>query len=297
MNQNVISQNTNQAALQITTFDFYGDELIALKDNATGEIYTAINTVLRNIGFKTKDQIRRRRDTWVNDLSLAKGIQKFDMPAQEVVTKFDTTILIDKETLCISQRKLPLALAKLHITPSMKKKQPELVRKLLLYQDKCADVLAAVFIDHTSIQNIQMQEVITAINKIGKAINTLHGELQYTLSEITNLNNRLDTIEQQVSKPTPKRKYSYWSSKMFSKYQALTDHLQITYKELYKLLFKELQDTYSEIDLNQMVDDFCYENKLESCYTMDAIEHNKEVRKLFESVVNNILHEYKLDEN
>lgn len=297
MNQNTMSQDINQAALQITTFDFYGDELIALKDNATGEVYTAINTILRNIGFKTKDQIRRRRDSWVNDLSLSKGIQKFDMPAQEVVTKFDTTIIIDKETLCISQRKLPLALAKLHITPSMKKKQPELVKRLLLYQDKCADVLAAVFIDHTPIQDIQFQEVITVLNRLGKSINTLHGELQYAISEITNLNNHLDSIEQQISKPVPKRKYSYWTTKMFPKYQALADYLQISYKELYKLLFKELQDTYSEIDLNQLVDDFCYENKLESCYTLDAIEHDKEVRKLFESVVNNMLHEYELNEN
>lgn len=297
MKQNNTTQNTNRSALQITTFDFYGDELIALKDNATGEVYTAINTVLRNIGFKSKDQIRRRRDAWVNDLSLSKGIQKFDMPAQEVVTKFDTTVIIDKETLCISKKKLPLALAKIHITPSMKKKQPELVTRLELYQDKCADVLAAVFIDHASIQDIQLQEVLTVLGKIGKAINSLHGELQYTISEITNLNNRLDSIEQQISKPVPKRKYSYWTTKMFPKYQTLADYLQITYKELYKLLFKELQDTYPEIDLNQLVDDFCYENKLESCYTMDAIEHDKEVRKLFESVVNNILHEYKLDEN
>lgn len=40
-----------QTALQVTDFNFYGDELIALKDNATGEIFTAINSVLRNIGF------------------------------------------------------------------------------------------------------------------------------------------------------------------------------------------------------------------------------------------------------
>lgn len=66
MKQNNATQSINQAALQITTFDFYGDELIALKDNATGEVYTAINTILRNIGFKTKDQIRRRRDSSVN---------------------------------------------------------------------------------------------------------------------------------------------------------------------------------------------------------------------------------------
>ena len=40
-----------QTALQVTDFNFYGDNLIALKDNATGETYTAINSVLKGIGF------------------------------------------------------------------------------------------------------------------------------------------------------------------------------------------------------------------------------------------------------
>lgn len=42
---------TNTTALQVTNFNFYGDDLIALKDNATGEIYTSSNSVLRGIGF------------------------------------------------------------------------------------------------------------------------------------------------------------------------------------------------------------------------------------------------------
>ena len=58
---------TNNTALQITDFNFYGDELIALKDNSTGEIYTSINSVLRGIGFTDKNQIRKRRDKWIND--------------------------------------------------------------------------------------------------------------------------------------------------------------------------------------------------------------------------------------
>lgn len=286
MKQNNTAQNTNRSALQITTFDFYGDELIALKDNATGEVYTAINTVLRNIGFKDS-QVRYHRNKWINDLAISQGVHKFSIPSNGGYQTSD----------CITSRLLPFALAKINISVRTKREYPDLVKRLLLYQNKCADVLAAVFIDHASIQDVQLQEVLTVLGKIGKAINSLHGELQYTISEITNLNNRLDSIEQQISKPTPKRKYSYWTTKMFPKYQALADYLQITYKELYKLLFKELQDTYPEIDLNQLVDDFCYENKIESCYTLDAIEHDKEVRKLFESVVNNILHEYKLDEN
>ena len=45
-----------------------------------------------------------------------------------------------------------------------------------------------------------------------------------------------------------------------------------------------------------MVDDYCYENKLESCFTLDAIEHDKEVRILFESMVDNMLDTYGLSE-
>lgn len=56
--RNFMTNETN-TALQVTNFNFYGDDLIALKDNATGEIYTSINSVLRGIGFTDKDQIQR----------------------------------------------------------------------------------------------------------------------------------------------------------------------------------------------------------------------------------------------
>lgn len=63
---------TNSTALQVTNFNFYGDELIALKYNATNEIYTPINHVLRNIGF-TERQIRHNRDKWIQDIVVSKG--------------------------------------------------------------------------------------------------------------------------------------------------------------------------------------------------------------------------------
>ena len=49
-------------ALQVTDFDFYGDSLMALKDNATGEIYTAINFVLRGIGFSERQISHNRKN-------------------------------------------------------------------------------------------------------------------------------------------------------------------------------------------------------------------------------------------
>lgn len=277
-----------QTALQVTDFNFYGDNLIALKDNATGEIYTAINSVLKGIGFIDRDQIRKRRDKWINDPVIFKGVVKFNIPIQEVVTKNDTTLL-DKETYCISQHKLPIALAKINITPKMKQTQPELASKLELYQDKCADVLALVFIDNKTVSDINMQSITEVLNTITNTLTTL-------AQTMTSMQQEINAIkDSQEDKPKlTKKKWSYWSIKMYPKYQLLTDYFHITHKELYKNLYRELQNTYPDIDLNQEIDDYCYENKLESAYTLDVIEHNLTLRKLFESVIDNLLNKYNL---
>ena len=81
---------------------------------------------------------------------------------------------------------------------------------------------------------------------------------------------------------------------MFPKYQLLTDYFQISNTELYKNLYAELENTYPDIDLNQEVADYCYANNLDTCYTLDVIEHNSTIRKLFESIVDNLLQKYNL---
>lgn len=277
----------SQTALQVTDFNFYGDNLIAFKDNATSEIYTAINSVLRGIGFIDKDQIRKRRDKWINEPVISKGVVKFNIPIQEVVTKNDTTLL-DKETYCISQHKLPIALAKINITPKMKQTQPELASRLELYQDKCADVLASVFIDHKTASDINMQSITNALTSVANTLTTF-------TQTIASLQQEINEIKKSHQKP--KRKWSYWSSKMYPKYQLLTEYFQISNSELYKNLYIELQNMYPDIDLNQIIDDYCYKNNLDSAYTLDVIERDTTLRSLFEDMVDNLLERYKLAEN
>ena len=280
----------NNTALQVTNFNFYGDELIALKDNTTGEIYTSINSVLRGIGFSNKDQIRKRREKWINDVVISKGVVKFNIPTQEVVAKNDTTLFDEKDTYCISQHKLPLALAKINITPKMKQNQPELASKLELYQDKCADVLASVFIDNKTTDQITMQPILDTLNTFTKTVND-------TLLSLNERMSKLEESQEQVKKSLPKKRFSYWNSKMFPKYQLLMDYFEIpTGKNgiLYKELYKEFHNTYPDIEINQVVDDYCYDNGLDSCFTLDAIEHDKTVRKLFESLVDGLLEKYDL---
>ena len=276
----------NQTALQVIDFNFYGDNLIALRDNATGEVFTSINSVLKGIGFTDKDQIRRRRDKWINDSVIAKGITIFNIPtSSDGVLKNDTPYNNNQEVYCISQKKLPLALAKINITPKMKQSQPELATKLELYQDKCADVLASVFIDKTIPKTQEYTEMLNVLTSITQTLTALTSTLTAMQQDINNLKH---------PEPLPKKRYSYWATKMFSKYQLLTDYFHISNKELYKQLFNEMKNTYPDIDLNQYVDDYCYENHLDSCYTLDVIEHTLPLRNIYESLVNNLLEKYNL---
>lgn len=265
----------NNTALQVTTFDFYGDELIALRDNATGEIYTAINHILRGIGFTDK-QIEHQQKKILNDELLKGHTLKFsgvelNMPSINLIW-------------CISIRKLPLALAKINITPKMLREQPEMSYQLLRYQDKCADVLATVFIDNKSASDINLQPLINAITTLSSSVASMQ-------QEIISIKQSQDNMQKQITK----KRFSYWTTKMFPKYQALMDFFNISEnKRLYKELYKEFHNMYPDIELNQIVEDFCYENKIDNCYTMDAIEHNKVVRPLFESMVNSLLEKYDL---
>lgn len=286
----------NQTALQVTNFNFYGDDLIALKDNATGEIYTAITHILRGIGFESK-QVEYQQKKFLNDELLRSHTLKFlgvdlDMPSIN-------------EIWCISQRKLPIALAKINITPKMKREQPELSKRLLTYQDKCADVLASVFIDNKSISDIKLDAKLDAFantfSKMTDTLSTLTKTVITLQQDVNTLKNSTstNTSDARPSDKQPqvsKKRWSYWSTKMFPKYQLLTDYFHIDNKTLYKNLYDELKNMYPDIDLNQMVDDYCYENHLESCYTLEVIEHNLTLRKLFESLVDSLLEKYHLND-
>ena len=267
--------NNQNTALQVTNFDFYGDNLIALQDNATGEIYTAINSVLRGIGFTDKDQIRKRRDKWINDVVISKGVVKFNIPTQEVVTKNDTTLFDEKETYCISQHKLPLALAKINITPKMKQNQPELVSKLELYQDKCADVLASVFIDHKIQSQPNLQQLI-------------EDSLSILTQTITTMQQDINTLkESQIQKKLPEKKYSRWKTNTFNKLNTLlfyvNTHSEETLKlsEIIHLVIQETEDTYN-IEINDYVEAYKSEFNLDTNpYTIDAINHYKDIKDMF----------------
>ena len=130
------------------------------------------------------------------------------------------------------------------------------------------------------------------IQALAQSVNNL---VQKIDNKFDSLEARVSTLENITPKSLPKKqRFTYWQSKMFHKYQALAEYFEIQLKDLYKNLYREFQNMYPDIELNQIVDDYCYENKLETCYTLDAIEHDKTVRVLFEQLVDTLLEKYDL---
>lgn len=120
--------------LMVKTVDFMGDGLLAAKDNK-GIIWTAINSFCRGMGLNKNERDRQVKNVQSDEV-LSRGCAKFDAGV------FDP----NNETLALQLDYVPLWLAKISITPNMKETNPELVEKLVSYQLKAKDVLAAAFL-------------------------------------------------------------------------------------------------------------------------------------------------------
>ena len=146
------------------------------------------------------------------------------------------------------------------------------------------------------IEKYRHNELIPSLTQVTSALTAMVNTLTALTQTVTAMQHDISDLKKQNQPKLPKKKYSYWSTKMFPKYQLLTDYFNISNKELYKHLYNEMKNTYPDIDLNQEVDDYCYEHNLESCYTLDVIEHNLTLRKMFELLVDNILEKYNLQD-
>lgn len=199
---------------------------------------------------------------------------------------------INQDTLCISNRKLPIALTKISITPKMKQNQLELVSKLELYQDKCADVLASVFIDHKLPSQANLQPLIDSLSILTQTITTMQQDIN-TLKE------------SQLQKKLPEKKYSRWKTNTFNKLNTLLSYVNTHSEENLKLseiihlviVIQETEDTYN-IEINDYVNAYKSEFNLDAnTYAIDVINHYKDIKDMFTLTLDSIMNKLKLSEN
>lgn len=118
---------------------FNDADLMAAQDKATGKVYVGVSYICNGIGL-TRDQAKNERKRIQDDLVLKQGGRNLTLPTNGG----------KQELLTIEIDFLPLWLAKISITPKMKKESPEVVNLLIEYQLKAKDILAKAFIQPQS---------------------------------------------------------------------------------------------------------------------------------------------------
>lgn len=118
----------------VKNVDFFGDELLATQDE-NGVVWAGIRWLCDGIGL-SKGQMQSERKKIQEDVVLSKGERNFILPTNGG----------NQDVLCLRLDYVPLWLAKISITPKIKKEKPEVAEKLITYQLQAKDVLAEAFL-------------------------------------------------------------------------------------------------------------------------------------------------------
>lgn len=167
------------SSLVVKDVNFNGAMLRAAQD-VNNIIWVGVRWVCEGLGL-SNGQTKNERKKIQEDIVLSQG------------TKFHPlgTGNSDSEVLCLMLDYLPLWLAKISITPKMKKENPELVERLVEYQLKVKDVLAEAFLGKNK-ENLVYAEPRTIQLQI-PAIPTYEKQFE-------ELNNKIDRLYSDMSK-------------------------------------------------------------------------------------------------
>lgn len=121
-------------SLVVKTVDFMGDSLMVAKDK-DGVMWAGVSGFCKGLGMSKGEKDRQTANVQTDDV-LKRGATKFEAGV------FDP----NNEAIALQLDYVPLWLTKISITPNMKESKPELVEKLIEYQLKAKDVLAAAFL-------------------------------------------------------------------------------------------------------------------------------------------------------
>jgi len=140
--------------LEIKKVPFMGTELIAARDTE-GQIWAGVRWMCDGIGL-SKGQMQRQVTNIGMDRVISKGVANLQLPTNGG----------NQEVLCLKLDFVPLWLAKISITPTMEQETPELADRLMEYQLKAKNVLAAAFLPNNDYANFSKElQAIFALDR------------------------------------------------------------------------------------------------------------------------------------
>lgn len=135
--------------LEIKRVNFLGDELVAVRENDSGQVLVGIRWICDGLGL-TENQRIHQTSKIQKDKALSKGVRKILLP----------TTGGEQESICLNVKLLLLWLAKLNANIV---KDEYMQEKLVNYQLQCADALLEAFAPQLNSQ--ADNDIISQISK------------------------------------------------------------------------------------------------------------------------------------
>ena len=174
--------------LQQKLIKFHEDELLGIKDE-NGKLWLGVNKTCQSLGFDVTDS--KNQVTKINkDEVLKMNSLNFQTVQKEGNRE------VQRDALFISEKGVPLWLAKINVTDKMKTKYPKLSEKLIKYQMEVAEVLHESFFatEEQKEQFTDNFELKGKIEKLENEISCLKEEIKVNTNESVNTQNRLNTL-------------------------------------------------------------------------------------------------------
>lgn len=277
------------SGLAVKDVQFNGDTLRAAQD-AENIIWVGVAWVCRGIGL-SQGQEKRQVTNLKDDIVLSQGVANLQLPTNGG----------NQEVLCLKLDFLPLWIAKMHITPTMKRENPQLVENLIEYQLKAKDVLAAAFLN---------KNVVTPVANYSKQIEVL----QNTIEEVRQENRKMykdmsalaniildwkESFDKNTSSKLPipdinTYSYSSWKETMYQKMDRICVNTSKFGKrsEVMRWIYKYMTKNYGVV-WDQETREYKERNHTSVMpSTIDVVMDKAMIKSIFESVLADLEYEY-----
>lgn len=277
----------NGYGLAIKDVQFNGATLRAAQD-AENIIWVGVRWICQGLGL-SEDRIKYERKKIQKDLVLVQGVKFYPLGSGNS----------DTEMLCLKLDFLPLWLAKISITPTMKKENPQLVENLIEYQLKAKDVLASAFLNKDAI--IPVENYSQQIADLQNIIMEMRQENQKMYKDISALANIILDWKESFGKSTPVKPvfpesnvYTSWKKDMYKKMDHICENTTRFGKrnDVMKWMYRYMNKKYGVV-WDQEEREYKERNHTSiSPSTIDIVLDKPMIKSIFESVLADLEYEY-----
>lgn len=268
------------SGLAIKDVRFNGATLRAAQD-AENIIWVGVVWVCQGLGL-SEGQMKNERKKIQTDEVLSQGTKFHPLGSGNS----------DSEVLCLKLDFLPLWLAKIHVTPKMRRDNPQLADKLNTYQLKAKDVLASAFLNKNALT--PQGDYIKQITKLQIAFEEMYLENQKMYKDMSALANIMLDWKESFEKNTSVKStlpdanmYSSWKETMYRKMDRICANTTKFGKrsDVMRWIYKYMTKNYGVV-WDQEAREYKERNQTAMMpSTIDVVMDKTIIKSIFESVL------------